>query len=419
MSYEILFNRDLRPPIGCATLRPAAMLLSYAFSNFHSFAERTQVSLKLNQRDAVHGWDRTSPSGQRASTALAVMGANGAGKTSLVKALVFLAYFVRFSFNADPKSEIPFVPHLAATDEASEFEAEADDVDGVHWRYVLRVTQTRVLHEALYRKGERMGYVFIRDWNEAIEAYDVKQQGFGLAPSEANKVRQNVSLISWAQQYGVDVASHVAGFIVTSNLDSVGRERIEDSTVLQAAEFFAGHDALQTQMRSLLTSWDLGLSDIRLRRYEHAPTERGAEGKVSWVPWGVHNARGRSFELPFGMESSGTQTALVLLWRLLPVLAFGGVAVIDELENDMHPHMIEPILQLFDGTDTNPHGAQVIFTTQSAEVLRFLSKSQVMLVEKTDCESMAYRGDDIQGLTSAQNLYGKYMSGALGAVPQI
>jgi uncharacterized protein len=215
------------------------------------------------------------------------------------------------------------------------------------------------------------------------------------------------------------MATHVAGFIVMSNLVFAGRERMEDSTVLQAAEYFADNEALQAQMRTLITGWDLGLSDVLIRKYENAPTEHTSESKVTWVPWGVHNSRGVTFELPFGMESSGTQTALVLLWRLLPALAFGGVALIDELENDMHPHMIEPILQLFDNPETNPRGAQIIFTSQSPEVLKVLQRSQVMFVEKSDCESTAYRGDDIEGLTSAQNLYAKYMAGALGAVPQI
>ena len=386
------------------------MLLSYAFSNFHSFSERTEVSMVLTERDTVHGWDRTSPSGQRATTALAVMGANGAGKTTLVKALAFLSHFVRFSFGTDPKAEIPFVPHLATRDAPAEFEVEADDVNGVRWRYVLRATQHRVLHEALYRKGDRMGYVFVRDWNDSKQAYTVKQQDFGLAPTQASKVRPNVSLISWAQQYGVEMAIHVAGFMVVSNLVFVGRERMEDSAVLQAAEYFASNDELQAQMRRLITSWDLGLSDVHIRKYENAPPEHGGESKAMWVPLGVHTARGVSFELPFGMESSGTQTALVLLWRLLPALAFGGVALIDELENDLHPHMIEPLLQLFDGQETNPHGAQLIFTSQSPEVLKLLQRAQVMFVEKADCESTAYRGDDIEGLTSAQNLYGKYIT---------
>lgn len=395
------------------------MLISYALSNFNSFVERTEVSLILNQRDTVHGWDRLSPSGERLTTAVAVMGANGAGKTSLIKAMVFLSDFVRFSFGADPKAEIPYVPHFATRDAPSEFEVEADDDQGVRWRYVLRTTPQRVVHEALYRKGERMRHVFVRDWDEATQAYRVKQQDFGLAPSEAVKVRPNVSLISWAQQYGVEMASHVAGFIVMSNLLYVGRERLEDGTVLQAAEYFSKHEALQAQMRQLISGWDLGLSDVRLRSYESSPADHGGEAKLTWLPWGVHSARGVTFELPFGMESSGTQTALLLLWRLLPALAHGGIALIDELESDLHPHMIEPILQLFDSWDTNPHGAQIIFTSQSPEVLKVLQRAQVMFVEKADCESAAYRGDEIEGLTSAQNLYGKYMAGALGAVPHI
>ncbi len=372
-----------------AKCRIPIMLLSFAFSNFHSFAERTEVRLTLNQRDTTFGWDRTSPSGQRASTALAVMGANGAGKTTLIKALVFLADFVRNSFAADPKAEIPFMPHLANADAPAEFELQADDPDGSPWRYVLRATPQRVLHEALYRKGERMSYVFERDWREIEGHYDIRQQGFGLAESEAKKVRPNVSLLAWAAQYGVTRATQVSAFLVASNLVFAGGERMQDSKIMAAAEFFAGQAVLHESMKSLLTSWDLGLADVQMRRFDLPPTQQGQGPKPMWVPFGVHRTRSRSFELPFGLESSGTQTALVLLWRLLPALAMGGVAVIDELENDLHPHLLEPVLRLFDHRETNPQGAQIIFTCQSPEVLKLLQRAQVMFVDKTDCESSA------------------------------
>ena len=101
------------------------------------------------------------------------------------------------------------------------------------------------------------------------------------------------------------------------------------------------------------------------------------------------------------------------------ILAQGGVALIDELENDLHPHMVEPVLDLFANKSTNPHHAQIIFTCHTPEVLDLLHKAQVLFVEKTDCESVAYRGDEIEGLRSDDNLRAKYMSGALGAVPQI
>jgi len=48
-----------------------------------------------------------------------------------------------------------------------------------------------------------------------------------------------------------------------------------------------------------------------------------------------------------------------------------------------------------------------------------LHRAQVTFVEKTNCASVAYRGDSIEGLNSEHNLYAKYMAGVLGAVPQV
>ena len=93
------------------------------------------------------------------------------------------------------------------------------------------------------------------------------------------------------------------------------------------------------------------------------------------------------------------------------------MAVIDEFENDLHPHMLEPILDLFASPVTNPHGGQLLFTCHAMEVLNVLHKSQVMLVEKSaDCESTAWRMDSIQGIRTDDNFYAKYMAGAYGAV---
>ena len=139
------------------------------------------------------------------------------------------------------------------------------------------------------------------------------------------------------------------------------------------------------------------------------------------MPYGIHRvADGATFELPFPMESSGTQGAFMLLHRLLPVLQSGGLAVIDEFENDLHPHMLEPILDLFANPATNPAGGQLLFTCHAMEVLNLVHKSQVVLVEKdAHNESSAWRLDSVEGIRSDDNFYAKYMAGAYGAVPQL
>lgn len=394
------------------------MLHRYAFSNFQSFRERTEVSWLLDRKvpDAV--WSHQSGAGERVSTVMAVIGPNASGKTALLKPVLFLDWFLRHSFSSEPIAPLPFQPHAAAPNEPSEFELEAD-IDGRLWRYTLRCTPQRVLHEALYVKHERMRYVFVRDWNETAQGYDIKQQDFDFLASEARKVRPNASLIATAAQYGVPLAQRLVNSNVCSNIHQFGRVINDSNQLMRAAAYFAGEEAQRQQLVQLLSAWDLGLSDVQVRERETVLPDGKKE--TVWLPYGIHSAsNGARFELPFMLESSGTQGALVLLHRLLPVLQAGGLAVIDEFENDLHPHMLEPILDLFANPASNPYGGQLLFTCHAMEVLNIVHKSQVTLVEKhAGNESSAWRLDSVEGIRSDDNFYAKYMAGAYGAVPQL
>lgn len=403
------------------------MLHSYAFQNFLSFRERTEVSFTLTQKAGAHGWDAVSPPGQRLATALAVIGANGAGKTSLIKPLAFLNWFIVHSFQSPPTAQIPVKPHFSAPDKPIAFELEADDLDGTLWRYVLRLTPERVLHEAVYRRPNRkrakFSYVFERDWDEAAEQYVIKlDDDFDLSLAEAKKARPNASLISTAAQYGVEVAQRLVGANVASNIKQVGRVG-PDFGFHNASVFFHENAALKQQMETLLRDLDFGLSGVEIKKLDPvAPPEMKLPDGMKLPPQyqvlGVHTLKdGSRHELHMLEESSGTRTAFTQLWYLLSVLANGGIAVIDELESDMHPHMIAPLLDLFASPHANPHNAQIIFTSHSIEVISLLGKSQVILVEKNDGVSEAWRLDTMAGVRSQDNLYAKYMSGAYGAVP--
>jgi uncharacterized protein len=394
------------------------MLHSFVFSNFQSFRERTEVSWRLDQRTPSPAWSAQANTGERVSTVMAVIGPNASGKTALLKPVAFIHWFISQSFQLQPTAPLPFAPHQASMAAPFEFEAELD-FDNKLWRYTLRTTPQRVLHEALYVKRQRMSYVFVREWNESAQAYEVKQQDFGFAPSEAIKVRPNASLIATAAQYGVPLARRMAETSLWSNIHQFGRVVADSNQMLTAARYFAGNEAHRKTMIQLLSRWDMGLSDVQIRELEATMADNSMQ-KV-WLPFGVHKMQGgHSFELEFTQESSGTQGAFVLLSRLLPALETGGLAVIDEFENDLHPHMLEPILDLFANPKTNPHNAQLLLTCHAMEVLNILHKSQVMLVEKDeDNESSAWRLDSVEGIRSDHNFYAKYMAGAYGAVPQL
>jgi len=399
------------------------MLHRYSFSNAYSFRERVEVDLTLDQREPSTDWWAHTATGERVAKVAAVLGANASGKTSLLNAMAFMHWFVTLSFSQiKPGDLLLFEPYATDRDQPSKFEVEFDDITGEEvkfWRYSVKLTKERVLEETLYVRRKRMGLVFKRTWDAANNTYVVKDNGFGTLPIDVVNARPNASLLAIGAQYGLPIAVRFMNTSFRTNLTETGKELSDNMQLGRAVDFFFTNPDHQTALNRLLKSWDLGLASVAV--VELSRPETDGQIKPVRMAVGMHTAKDATqFNLPFIRESRGTQAAFVLLSRLLPVLAEGGVAVIDEFESDLHPHMLAPILDLFANEQTNPHKAQLLFTCHSVEVLNLLPKSQVFLVEKDEHnESSAWRLDQVRGIRSDDNYYGKYMAGAYGAVPNL
>ena len=392
------------------------MLRKYWFRNFFSFLEETEVSLTVSSHVPDAYSIARDDRDQRVSKVLAVLGANASGKTNVLKPIAFTLWFARHSFRLPPDAPIPLQPHVEASDRPSEFETEFC-LDGDVWRYRVVLSAERVLEESLHRKtSSQFSYVFVRKWMRESKSYQFKQKRFGLNATDVIDARQNASVLSIAAQYGVDTAIKLIHFEVTSNIDVAGRV-VNDSHHIGRLGAYYYHNARDRKhMESLLRRWDLGFQQVEFE--EIVPDPEKPEEKAT-VMYGVHKGRTGPFRLGFRQESSGTVALFSLLAKLLPVLRKGGVAVIDELESDLHPLMLEPVLNLFFDERTNPHKAQLLFTCHAAEVLKHLHKSQVLLVEKNaHCESEAWRLDSVKGVRADDNLYAKYLAGSYSAVPE-
>ena len=398
------------------------MLHKYRFKNFFSFAEETEVSFLLNHQVPDSDLVFESPGGARLSKVLAAIGPNASGKTNVLKPLPFLRWFVAHSFTTSkPDEEIPVQSHFFSDVADSEFEIDFE-AKGQYYRYSLVINPERVVHESLHHKTSKFfSFIFRRDWSESGSAYDIRQQNFGFATSEAEKVRPNASLIATAAQYNVPCARELVSYFERfySNVNYSGRVHFETSDVFESTEFFHGRPALRAQMSDILNNLDLGLAEVIIESHSYVEKESGKSEETK-IPFGIHRNGKQEQKLPLWYESSGTQAAFILLKKILPALEHGGIVIIDEMEADLHPDMITALLDLFIDRERNPHNAQIIFTCHAHEVLNDLQKDQVLLIEKDpDGFSEAWRLGDMKGIRRDDNLYAKYRAGAYGAVPNL
>jgi AAA15 family ATPase/GTPase len=96
---------------------------------------------------------------------------------------------------------------------------------------------------------------------------------------------------------------------------------------------------------------------------------------------------------------------------------------VDELDASLHPILAQEVVRQFNDPATNPHNAQLIFTTHDANLLGTilgepaLRRDQVWLTEKdNDGATVLYPLTDYRP-RKAENLERGYLQGRYGAIP--
>lgn len=139
-----------------------------------------------------------------------------------------------------------------------------------------------------------------------------------------------------------------------------------------------------------------------------------------------HSGDGADFQLSHLRESDGTIAAITLLAFAYDALRNGSVCVIDELDSSLHPLLVSQLVEVFNNSDTNPHNAQLIFTTHDTSLIErhsnegLLDRDQIWFAEKdSKGRSSLYSLIEIETPRDSENIGAKYLHGRYGATPNI
>ena len=133
-----------------------------------------------------------------------------------------------------------------------------------------------------------------------------------------------------------------------------------------------------------------------------------------------HSADGgtvRSFN--YHQESKGTRTLISLLIPALEALSSGSLFVVDELDTSMHPDLARAFLSLFNKKNSNPHGAQLVFSTHDVTLLSSgpLRQDEIWMTDKNREGASRFTPLTDFKLRSRDDIEKAYRHGRLGGVP--
>ena len=428
------------------------MLISFAVENYRSIRNRVELSLEAinyykEQPEQLLAPQLPGLAGAKFLRAAVVFGPNASGKSTLLEALNIMCNMVRKSAKLELTKALPYHPYaLAASsvEEPTTFHVELVCA-GIRFEYGFSYTKNIVVHEKLsaFPNGREQVW-FTREagaqsGGEEPAAPRVKGSKYVSIPASLRPLlNANMLLLSLLANYpGIAAARAVRPVFewFTSAVAFVSR-----APAAMADDFpysgdiidgVRGTDFQRAFIQEMLRKADVG---ILAARAEHRPfpsdDERLAElyrvlGEES-VPKELktivfdHEGERGSAHFDISEESGGTYQLFVLSGRVAQALEGGGVLFVDELDASLHPVLACEVVRCFLSPESNPNGAQLVFTAHNPCLLEdgLLRRDQIWFTEKVDGATKLYPLSDFKPYKGESRVRG-YLKGRYSATPVV
>lgn len=427
------------------------MLIEFKFTNYRSFRDETVLSMEAiglgTYKSCLIPFRN-----KRLLPAAAIYGKNGGGKSNVIRAFWLAVQFIRNAQRTQHENApIPVQPFLlndTSRDEPTSFEFIYTIAD-VKYVYGFSATKKEIFKEYLYYtpKGQ-LSMVFERDHQNFTfrdnsekkrrqlisEAVGSNQLYFAIACTMNETACQKA--MSWfreniffSRDY-TDIPAQLIEYSEKPDMLAAIKKYAENADVgIQDMNFEFRNEEIKDASNTgdipsgivaALTQFAKALSDIS--DTSEIKLQRSEVNATSYHKGLKSDGSEALFELQLADESDGTRKLMALAPAIERALECGGLLLVDELEKEMHPLMVEMIVSKFQSQSSNPNHAQIIFTTHDTELLNMniLRKDQLYFADKSkkDGASELYSVSELQTPTN-ENIRKGYLLGKYGGTPDI
>jgi predicted ATPase len=419
------------------------MLIELSVANFRSFRERVTLSLEaepriserdkaVDERNVAH-----TPDGDLLRV-VGIYGANASGKSNLIIALATLRSLVLNSARegqmGDELPAAPFRLDPGTQTAPSEIEVVFTH-DELQYRYGAAFTTRRVEREWLFvrpadAEQEERWFERTRDTFETGGAWlrdpgleqKTRDEALHISAAAAWKHAQAQQILGWFKD-DLRVLNGVEGKVPPGTTIQLLGDKAHKETIcalIRRLDF--GIDDLRVEVeRDVMRIWSR-LMTIELPDTQPPDSPDIKKGPPQQI---VAIRQGIAFDL-LNDESAGTVKAVALAGPIVEALARGGTLVVDEFDARLHTLLAKQLVELFQDPLTNPHDAQLVFTSHDTNLLTrtLLRRDQLWFVEKShktqasDLYSLAeFRLDDGSRIRNDARYEADYLQGKYGAIP--
>ena len=430
------------------------MLLRFKVSNYRSIKEEVVLDMEAaglgDHKECLLKYKRRDY-----LPVISINGKNGGGKSNVIRAMWLAAQFIKHAQQTQHETaEIPV--HPFALDDSSHskptsFEFEYEN-EGIWYNYGFAATRKTVVAEHLYwaPKGQK------------AVIFDRSYQNFSFPSNNEKRIKDMISRLVAPNQLFFSLSctmnyepciramrwfrsklffSRDYGGLGKTLFDVSTDKEMLNSVVSIAKVADLGISEMNFEINNkVFTSMDDLPADLpaehrekiakALKQFKEslANNENQVGGTIQYnelkaisYHHGIDSqGNARTYQLGLSDESDGTIRLMDRAIAFEAALRVGGVFIIDDIEERLHPILVEYIINRFQ--KNNPSHAQLIFTTHSVDIMNreLLRRDQYYLVNKDNETGVTelYSISDFS-VRNDEKIGRAYMLGKYGAIPYI